>query len=96
MTRTIIERLLLFAVPFVLYGGYLLLLRLAPVPATGTRRHPWTLLIIAGLSLFALSFLIWGFTEGEPTTGTYVAPHVVNGKIVPGYVEPAEKKKPKS
>jgi hypothetical protein len=98
MTRTIFERLLLFAVPFVLYGGYLLLLRLAPAPATatGTRRHPWTLLIIAGLSLFALSFVIWGFTEGEPTTGTYVAPHVVNGKIVPGYVAPPEKTKPKS
>jgi hypothetical protein len=96
MTRTIFERLLLFAVPFVLYGGYLMLLRLAPAPAATTRRHPWTLLIIAGLSLFALSFLVWGFTEGEPTTGTYVAPHVVNGQIVPGYVAPPERKKPKS
>jgi hypothetical protein len=96
MTRTILERLLLFAVPFALYGGYLLLLRLVPAPPPDTRRHPWTLLVIAGLSLFALSFVVWGFTEGEPTTGTYVAPHVVNGKIVPGYVEPDQKKKPKS
>jgi len=96
MTRIILERLLLFAVPFVLYACYLLLLRLAPAPVPGVRRHPWTLLVIAGLSLFALSFVVWGITEGEPTTGTYVAPHVVNGKIVPGYVAPEEKKKPKS
>ncbi|MEJ1967290.1 MAG: DUF6111 family protein [Rhizomicrobium sp.] len=92
MTRTIIERLALFALPFLLYGGYLLLLRLAPPAPPGTRRHPWTLLTIAGLSLFALSFVVWGFSDGEPTTGTYVAPHLVNGHVVPGYVQPPEKK----
>ena len=89
MTRIILERLLLFAVPFALYGAYLLLLQMRP-PANAPRT-PWTMLFIAGLSLFALSFIVWGITEGEPTTGRYVAPHVVNGKIVPGYVQPAEK-----
>jgi len=88
MIRNVIERLALFALPFVLYGGYLLLLRLNPQPVTAQRQHPWTILIIVGLSLFALSFVVWGITEGEPTTGTYVAPHMVNGKIVPGYVAP--------
>jgi hypothetical protein len=91
MSRIILERLLLFTVPFLIYGAYLMLLRLRPAPATA-RTHPWTLLFIAGLSLFALSFILWGITEGEPTDGTYVAPHVVNGKVVPGYVVPAEKK----
>ena len=90
MTRIILERLVLFAVPFALYGAYLLLMRMRPAPAT-TQTTPWTMLFIAGLSLFALSFLIWGFTEGEPTTGRYVAPHVVNGVVVPGYVQPVEK-----
>jgi len=47
---------------------------------------------IAGLVLFGASFIVWGLADREPTTGTYVAPHVVNGKIVPGYVVPAEKK----
>jgi phosphoglycerol transferase MdoB-like AlkP superfamily enzyme len=90
MSRVIFERFLLFGVPFIVYGGYLVLLRFfPPQPA---RPHPWTVLFIAGLSLFALSFIVWGITEGEPTTGTYVAPHVVNGKIVPGYVVPPEKK----
>ncbi|MGZ5998484.1 MAG: DUF6111 family protein [Rhizomicrobium sp.] len=91
MTRIILERMLLFVVPFALYGIYLLLMRMRP-PQPSTQSTPWTMLFIAGLSLFALSFVIWGFTEGEPTTGRYVAPHVVNGKIVPGYVQPAEKR----
>jgi hypothetical protein len=86
MSRVILERLLLFTVPFLVYGAYLLR---PPQPA---RPHPWTILFIAGLSLFALSFIVWGITEGEPTTGTYVAPHVVNGQVVPGYVKPVEKK----
>jgi hypothetical protein len=90
MTRIILERLLLFAVPFALYGAYLLLMRMRPVTAAA-QATPWTMLFIAGLSLFALSFVVWGFTEGEPTTGRYVAPHVVNGVVVPGYVQPAEK-----
>ncbi len=92
MTRTILERLLLFALPFILYGIYLVALRARPQPSV--RRHPWTLLVIAGLALVALSFVIWGFTEGEPTTGTYVAPHVVNGQVVPGYVVPSPQDKP--
>ena len=90
MSRTILERLLLFVLPFALYFAWLQLQRLAPPQPN--RRHPWTLLTIAGLALFAASFVVWGLTEGEPTTGTYVAPHVVNGKIVPGYVVPPEKK----
>ena len=90
MTRIILERLLLFTVPFILYGAYLALMQMRP-PPSAARRTPWTTLIIAGLSLFALSFIVWGMTEGEPTTGYYVAPHVVNGQIVPGYVQPGEK-----
>jgi heme/copper-type cytochrome/quinol oxidase subunit 3 len=90
MSRIVLERLTLFALPFALYAVYLLLQRLRP-PAPA-RAHPWALLTIAGLVLFALSFIVWGITEGEPTTGTYVAPHMENGRIVPGYVKPPEKK----
>ena len=91
MTRQIIERLFLVALPFLLYGGYLMVLRFLPVPPAGQRQHPWVWLFIAGLVLFAASFVIWGVTEGDPITGTYVAPHVVNGKVVPGYVVPDKK-----
>ncbi len=84
MIREIGERALLFLVPFAIYGVYLLLvLRQRPNrPPT-----PWALLFIVGLVLFAASFVYVGLTEGETTKGVYVAPHVVNGKIVPGHVE---------
>jgi hypothetical protein len=84
MIREIGERALLFLVPFAIYGVYLLLvLRQRPTrPPT-----PWALLFIAGLVLFVASFVYVGLTEGETTKGVYVAPHEVNGKIIPGHVE---------
>lgn len=85
MIRLIMTRTLLFALPFALYGAWLLLMRLrAKTPGPHT---PWTALIVAGLSLVAASFIYVGLTEGESTSGVYVAPHVENGKIVPGHVE---------
>ncbi len=90
MRRILFEHLPFFLLPFVLYGFFLLLLRLRPPDAA--RSHPWTALVIAGLSLFALSFVVWGVFDGDPTTGTYVAPHMENGRIVPGYVKPPEQK----
>lgn len=85
MIRVLVLRALLFAVPFAIYGAYLLLSRARSTgPAHDT---PWTGLFIAGLALVAASFIYVGLTEGETTQGRYVAPHVVNGKIVPGHVE---------
>jgi hypothetical protein len=85
MIRIVLIRLLLFAVPFAIYGAYLLLARARSiVPQHDT---PWTYLFIAGLSLVVVSFIYVGLTEGETTKGRYVPPHVVNGKVVPGHVE---------
>jgi hypothetical protein len=84
MIREVGERALLFLVPFAIYGIYLLLvLRQRPArPPT-----PWALLFITGLILFVASFVYVGLTEGESTKGVYVAPHEVNGTIVPGHVD---------
>jgi hypothetical protein len=86
MIREIGERALLFLVPFAIYGVYFLLIwrqrQVRSAPPT-----PWALLFITGLILFVASFIYVGLTEGETTRGVYVAPHVVNGKIVPGHVE---------
>jgi peptidoglycan/LPS O-acetylase OafA/YrhL len=85
MIRFLLERWAFFAVPFAVWGLYVLLMyraRRRPPPRT-----PWTALFIAGLALVAASFIWLGLTEGFPAQGTYVAPHVVNGKIVPGTVE---------
>jgi hypothetical protein len=81
--RLIVTRLLLFALPFVLYYGFYLLTRGVPQ----RRLTPWTALVITGLALVAASFVYLGLTEGDSTTGKYVPAHVVNGKVVPGHVE---------
>jgi drug/metabolite transporter (DMT)-like permease len=86
MIRLLLFRALLFAIPFALYALYLQLAKRRPgmnVPET-----PWFWLIVAGLLLVIASFVYVGLTEGETTAGVYVAPHVVNGKVVPGHVEP--------
>jgi hypothetical protein len=87
MIRILVLRALLFAVPFAIYGAYLLLSRARSTGPAPAHDMPWTGLFIAGLALVAASFIYVGLTEGETTQGRYVAPHVVNGKIVPGHVE---------
>ena len=87
MIWRIFFEILLFLLPFALYGVYLRLSkRDAETPA---RPHPWTILFISGLVLVAASFVIWGVTEGAGEQGVYIPPHVENGRVVPGRVEPS-------
>jgi Family of unknown function (DUF6111) len=85
MIRVLAVRVLLFAVPFAIYGAYLLVSRARSI--VPTHDTPWTALFISGLALVVASFIYVGLTEGESTQGRYVPPHVVNGKVVPGHVE---------
>jgi len=87
MIRRIAFEILLFLLPFALYGAYWRLAKrdeTEPAPA-----HPWTILFASGLVLVTASFLIWGITEGAGEQGVYVAPHVQDGRVVPGHVEPS-------
>jgi hypothetical protein len=85
MIRRALFEILLFLLPFALYGAYWRLsTREESTPAP---RHPWTILFASGLVLVAASFLVWGITEGAGQQGRYVPPHVVDGRIVPGHFE---------
>lgn len=86
MIRRILYEVLLFLLPFALYGVYW---RLSGGKGGESRRHPWTTLFIVGLVLVIASFFLWAYEDGEPREGTYVPPHVQDGRIVPGHVEPA-------
>ncbi|HEX2590413.1 MAG TPA: DUF6111 family protein [Rhizomicrobium sp.] len=85
MIRPLLLRVVLFVLPFVLFGIYAYLLgqRGSAKPAT-----PWVLLFVIGLGLVAASFIIVGLTEGETTKGVYIPAHTENGRIIPGHVEP--------
>ena len=88
MIRRFLYELLLFLLPFALYAAYL---RVSKGEEVGpARSHPWTMLFISGLVLVAASFLILGLVEGAGQRGTYVPPHVEDGRVVPGHVEPAK------
>ncbi len=85
MIRIVLERMVLFALPFALFAAYVWYLH-----RYSQRRRPdtpWIWLTAAGLVLVIASFLYVGLTTGETTKGLYVAPQYVNGKIVPGHVD---------
>lgn len=84
MIRRLLFDLLLFLLPFGLYGIYW---RLARRNAADPRPHPWLALFVSGLMLVAASFVWWRVTEGAGTEGVYVPPKNVDGRIVPGHVE---------
>jgi heme/copper-type cytochrome/quinol oxidase subunit 3 len=86
MIRRIIFDVLLFLLPFALYG---MCWRFSPSPNGRTANHPWSYLLISGLVLVAASFIVWGVTEGSGQTGVYVPAHLENGRVVPGHVERA-------
>jgi hypothetical protein len=90
MIRRIAFEVLLFLLPFALYGAYWRLAKRDEAEPAPT--HPWTILFTSGLVLVAASFLFWGITEGAGQQGVYVAPHVENGRVVPGRVEPGAPK----
>ncbi len=86
MIRRVLFDLLLFLLPFGLYGLYW---RFSPSPNGRAATHPWSYLLISGLVLVAASFVVWGVTEGSGRLGNYVPAHLENGRVVPGQVEMA-------
>ena len=88
MIRRLLYDILLFLLPFALYGLYWRIAGRERADAH-LKSHPWTLLFISGLLLVVASFVIWGLTEGESPKGVYVPPHLENGQVVPGHVVPA-------
>lgn len=83
MIRRALFDVLLFLLPFALYGLYW---RFSPSPNTRGVAHPWSYLLISGLVLVAASFVIWGVTEGSGERGIYVPAHLEEGRVVPGHV----------
>ena len=88
MIRRILIEVLLFLLPFALYGIYWRLSGRGKAEEAG-RRHPWATLFAIGLVLVIASFFLWAYEDGETRDGTYVPAHVEDGRLVPGRVEPA-------
>lgn len=89
MIRRILIDIILFLLPFFLYGLYWRYV-LRAGDETRTIVYPWTYLTAAGLLLVILSFVWWAITDTQSTDGVYVPPHVEDGVVVPGQFEQPE------
>ena len=80
-------------VPFLLYGLYALWAKRKARAAGADGAEgvwndtPWTWLGSAAVLLFIITLSATALLTGDSTEGTYVPPHVVDGKIVPGEVK---------
>ena len=48
---------------------------------------PWFWLILGGFALLGVSLIHTALTRGFDPKGKYIAPHVEDGRVVPGRVE---------
>ncbi len=63
--------------------------RLRGREATRGAALPWIWLAGAGAVLLAIVLFVVNVNLGTSTQGVYVPPRWVNGRIVPGHIEPA-------
>lgn len=83
MSRALAEPLVFFTIPFVLYGGFLLIQLLNPFERDHWSRRIIVPLALVGLLLALGSLLAVGITAPR-YEGGYVPAHEENGRIVPG------------
>lgn len=92
MLRTTLFHIALVLAPAVIYFCYLIVARKVRLGQSGTakvlRDLPWPALLTIGIILMAASLVLLSLTSGEDINGTYVPPHMENGKIVPAKIEP--------
>ena len=73
--------------PTLIYVCYVVLARARG--AAGQPEVPWFWLAGAGGLLAIVTFVAVALLGGAPPTDRYQAPHLENGKIVPGQFQPA-------
>ncbi|ATQ70066.1 MULTISPECIES: DUF6111 family protein [Methylosinus] len=83
MWRVVIQPLLLFVTPFVLYALYLLARRRFPFVAELWTRSVVSTLTIAGLAAAVAGFIVLGLLSTR-NQGAYVPAHIEDGRLAPG------------
>jgi hypothetical protein len=87
LLRVLLEVVLPFLAPFLVFYAY----RLLVTQGQGfLERTPWYALIACGVALACLSLISLAFTGGWQPGGEYVPPHVEDGRVVPGVMRPRE------
>ena len=90
MIRILLQYLLPILLPTLAFVAWVYLTRQSQEMASETiarvRDGPWFWLIVAGIALMGLGLGYVAF-QGEAPGGVYRAPHIENGRVVPGRVE---------
>ena len=82
MTRAFLQGFVLFFLPFVLFGIYLIVLRRNALAwSSWSKQSFW--LASAGLIMVILSLVATGLLS-DRETGAFVPTHIENGRVVPG------------
>lgn len=93
MTRILFEYVLPLLAPFVVYFGWAWIAAkraaAAGKEAPDWREGPWFWLAVVGIVL-VIAGLIWTALVGGQAPGVYHPPVYKDGKVVPGYVTPAD------
>jgi hypothetical protein len=86
MIRIVIENILLFLLPTVLYVGYVLLTRGVPTKGSLLDEAPLVWLFAAGALLVVLVLVAFGSTSGGRPDQHYEPPSMKDGQIQPGRI----------
>jgi hypothetical protein len=89
MMRIVIENILLFLLPTLVYVAYITLLRRGATPAgTILNEAPLIWLFIIGALIVGATLVYYGtVTPGGKPGDVYVPPHMQNGRIEPGQLK---------
>ena len=93
MARIVFEFVLPILLPTFLYGLWLVGMRRRAEAAGSDQvplwaEAPWVWLLALGVVFAGLLTLAIALFGGGPVEGVYVAPHIKDGQVVPGHVEP--------
>lgn len=86
MARVLLQIILPFLAPFLIYFAYRLLVTRGRNLLGYT---PWYLLVTCGLALACVSLVSLAFTGGASPEGNYVPARIEDGRIVPSEVRPS-------
>ena len=91
MTRVALTIVVPLILPSLLYIAWLRATGRLMAVRGGIAPLPWPWLIGSGLALAALTLVVVNVQFGNSPQGTYVPPHVEDGRVVPGHVVPQAK-----
>lgn len=90
MLRIVLIQLLLFAIPFIVWALYVLMVQRRSLAAGGAFNDaPIAWLLGAGTAMVAAGLVYLAVFSGTPAgEGQYVPPRLEDGRIIPGHIEP--------